>query len=180
MTNPSWGIKRNCQSCNAHFYDLNKTPAVCPKCKYQFDPAVMIRARRKPLKRTAPEDKKTEISSALPTDKKLLASKKKEKKQGAEAEMEGVADGIGDVAEIEDVDDIENLQELSELEEMEETPVNEDDADDESIIEELGTTGEKAIVGNVEEEEAKVLVGEIEDEEQESSRKKKPKPKKKS
>ncbi len=26
------GTKRTCQSCNARFYDLQKSPPVCPKC----------------------------------------------------------------------------------------------------------------------------------------------------
>jgi len=29
---PEWGTKRACASCGARFYDLGKTPVVCPKC----------------------------------------------------------------------------------------------------------------------------------------------------
>lgn len=32
MTNPNLGKKRTCQSCETRFFDLNKNPAICPKC----------------------------------------------------------------------------------------------------------------------------------------------------
>lgn len=32
MAQPELGSKRVCVSCGARFYDLNKEPAVCPKC----------------------------------------------------------------------------------------------------------------------------------------------------
>jgi len=172
VTNTSWGTKRNCPSCSTHFYDLNKSPAICPKCKHTFDPAAVVRAKRKTARREAPEVNKEQVASTILAQKKPVLRNKEAKR--AEVE-EG---GIGDIAEMEDVDDIESLQELSELEEMEEAPVSGDDADDESIIGELDKGG-KALVGNVEEEEASALVKEIGDEEQESATGKKEKQKKK-
>ena len=146
MTNPSWGTKRNCPSCSAHFYDLNKMPAVCPKCKHEFDPTAAVRAKRKATRREAPEAKKEVIMATVLAQKKQASRKKDAKELSSERADEG---GISDIAEMEDVDDIENLQDLSELEEREEVPVNGDDADDETIIEDLGA-GEKVLVGNVE------------------------------
>ena len=32
MVKPELGAKRVCVSCSARFYDLTKSPAVCPKC----------------------------------------------------------------------------------------------------------------------------------------------------
>ncbi|EHH68820.1 hypothetical protein GMO_01270 [Gluconobacter morbifer G707] len=32
MAKPELGLKRTCVECSAHFYDLNRVPAVCPKC----------------------------------------------------------------------------------------------------------------------------------------------------
>lgn len=32
MAKPELGAKRQCMQCGAKFYDLNKDPAVCPKC----------------------------------------------------------------------------------------------------------------------------------------------------
>lgn len=176
VTNPSWGTKRNCPSCSTHFYDLNKQPVSCPKCKHTFDPTVATRAKRKTLRREEPKEKKEIIHATVLANKKQPVRKKEKKETEKEGSEEG---GISDIAEIEDVDDIESLQELSELEEREEVTVNEDDADDEAIIGELGT-GEKVLVANVEEEEATALNEEIGEDEGESSAWKKKKSKKQS
>jgi uncharacterized protein (TIGR02300 family) len=36
VTKPVLGIKRLCAGCNAKFYDLLKTPIVCPMCEAVF------------------------------------------------------------------------------------------------------------------------------------------------
>ncbi|MCX7311250.1 MAG: TIGR02300 family protein [Alphaproteobacteria bacterium] len=36
MTKPVLGTKRLCAGCNAKFYDLSKTPVVCPMCEAVF------------------------------------------------------------------------------------------------------------------------------------------------
>lgn len=36
MTKPELGTKRLCAGCNAKFYDLHKTPIVCPTCEAVF------------------------------------------------------------------------------------------------------------------------------------------------
>lgn len=36
MAKPDLGTKRLCASCGAKFYDLSKTPIVCPKCETVF------------------------------------------------------------------------------------------------------------------------------------------------
>ena len=45
MAKPDVGTKRVCVSCSTRFYDLLKTPAVCPKCGTE-QPAEQPRARR--------------------------------------------------------------------------------------------------------------------------------------
>ena len=45
MAKPELGTKRVCVACSAKFYDLQKTPAVCPKCGTE-QPAEVPRARR--------------------------------------------------------------------------------------------------------------------------------------
>jgi len=45
MAKPELGTKRVCVSCSAKFYDLCKTPAVCPKCSVE-QPAEQPRMRR--------------------------------------------------------------------------------------------------------------------------------------
>ena len=45
MAKPELGTKRVCVACSAKFYDLQKVPAVCPKCATE-QPADVPRARR--------------------------------------------------------------------------------------------------------------------------------------
>jgi uncharacterized protein (TIGR02300 family) len=40
------GQKQICPNCSAKFYDLNKRPALCPKCQTAFDPEEALRNRR--------------------------------------------------------------------------------------------------------------------------------------
>jgi uncharacterized protein (TIGR02300 family) len=41
VAKPELGTKRQCLSCGAKFYDLNKDPIVCPKCGAVFQAAAM-------------------------------------------------------------------------------------------------------------------------------------------
>lgn len=46
MASPELGVKQLCPTCSAKFYDLNRRPAVCPKCGDSFDPEEAVRNRR--------------------------------------------------------------------------------------------------------------------------------------
>ncbi len=48
MAKPEWGVKRTCQSCGARFYDMARTPIVCPKCAANVEPEVVFKPRRQP------------------------------------------------------------------------------------------------------------------------------------
>jgi uncharacterized protein (TIGR02300 family) len=50
VAKPDLGTKRLCGSCGAKFYDLNKTPIVCPKCETVFIPVAVARARPEAVK----------------------------------------------------------------------------------------------------------------------------------
>lgn len=65
LSKPELGTKRDCPSCGAKFYDLNKNPVVCPKCKHEYVPDSGAKARRakpaekpkeKPVKRAVVVD----------------------------------------------------------------------------------------------------------------------------
>lgn len=47
MAKPDLGLKRVCVACGTRFYDLIKTPAVCPKCGTE-QPMEQPRLRRVP------------------------------------------------------------------------------------------------------------------------------------
>jgi uncharacterized protein (TIGR02300 family) len=46
LANPELGAKQICPNCQAKFYDLQRRPAVCPKCATSFDPEEVVRSRR--------------------------------------------------------------------------------------------------------------------------------------
>ena len=37
MIKPEWGTKRLCKKCSTNFYDLGRSPIVCPKCQTSFE-----------------------------------------------------------------------------------------------------------------------------------------------
>ncbi len=47
MHKEDWGIKRVCLSCGSRFYDLNKSPILCPNCGEVFDIEYMIKKKTK-------------------------------------------------------------------------------------------------------------------------------------
>jgi len=46
VAKPEWGVKRTCLSCGTNFYDMQKSPIVCPSCDTVFDPEAIFRPRR--------------------------------------------------------------------------------------------------------------------------------------
>ncbi len=46
MAKPEWGMKRTCFGCGARFYDLHRSPIVCPVCDAVYDPERQPRIRR--------------------------------------------------------------------------------------------------------------------------------------
>jgi uncharacterized protein (TIGR02300 family) len=48
MSKPAKGTKRVCPSCGARFYDLSRTPVICPVCQavYQVTPSPTRRGER--------------------------------------------------------------------------------------------------------------------------------------
>jgi len=82
LSKPELGTKRDCPSCGAKFYDLNKSPAVCPKCKHEFVPDTGAKAKRakpvekpkeKPVKRAVIADDDDNVSLDALRDEELAA-----------------------------------------------------------------------------------------------------------
>lgn len=66
MAKVELGAKRQCQSCGAKFFDLNKDPIVCPKCGTIFQGAA--RAQR-----AAPKEAEEEEEAAVPAGIELVS-----------------------------------------------------------------------------------------------------------
>ena len=63
VTMPNLGKKRTCQSCEARFFDLNKNPAICPKC-HDKNKIPKAKARRAaPPEPKAPSVKTPEVNA---------------------------------------------------------------------------------------------------------------------
>lgn len=57
VAKPEWGTKRTCLSCGAKFYDLLRSPILCPACGAEFDVEAAGRARRaRPAGRVGPAE----------------------------------------------------------------------------------------------------------------------------
>ncbi len=87
MAKPELGTKRLCTSCGTKYYDLGRTPILCPKCGTVFTAASLsLRAKAAPV-----EEEEAEVEETLPVDFVSL--------EEADAEQSG---GGEDVPEIED------------------------------------------------------------------------------
>ena len=105
MAKPELGTKRVCVACGARFYDMSRTPALCPKCGTE-QPIEQPRARRiggnvaeeKRLKKPAPapgvEDSETETE--------IVEDAEDEDVLDDTSDLEDDADAIGaDIPEVE-------------------------------------------------------------------------------
>jgi uncharacterized protein (TIGR02300 family) len=93
-----WGLKRTCLSCNAKFYDMNRSPILCPKCGAAFDPEALAKARRTrvvapPARAAAAEAEDEEVA---------VEADEKEEEEGV---MEDTSELGGDSDDVDDVVD---------------------------------------------------------------------------
>ena len=85
MAKPELGGKRQCQNCGAKFFDLNRTPIVCPKCGATFQAAL----GRAPARAAAPEPEEEEDEAAAAVGAELVTL---EDADAPEKAVEGVED----------------------------------------------------------------------------------------
>ena len=66
MAKPEWGKKRICLACNTKYYDLNKSPIICPSCGTEYDPDVYLKSRKgKNLSTKAVSEKNQNMSEDI-------------------------------------------------------------------------------------------------------------------
>jgi uncharacterized protein (TIGR02300 family) len=101
VTKPEWGTKRDCGSCGKRFYDLKRSPIICPQC----DTTVTV--RKSPTntpKAAAP------IVEAKPEKTAVAAKPTKADGDGPWGAEDNAADGDEDIGDdidvaVEDDDD---------------------------------------------------------------------------
>ncbi len=78
------GTKQTCPECGAKFYDLNKRPAVCPKCAHSFNPD----AGAKAVKKREPEPETVAEPETVTVEEEAAAAVEEEDIEGLDAEEE--------------------------------------------------------------------------------------------
>jgi uncharacterized protein (TIGR02300 family) len=91
MAKPELGMKRTCVSCNTRFYDLQKSPAICPKCG-------------------------TEQPIEVPRPRRAGGNVAEEKRAKKPEEVADIEDAVPDVEVAEDDADEDVLEDTSDLE----------------------------------------------------------------
>ena len=125
MANPEWGKKRICLACNTKYYDLNKSPIICPSCGTEFDPDTNLKSRKGKslLTKVVPEnnqniseeisiidDDETETNEEVVTDEDpLFEIKKQDQSKDSEVEI-----NIDDDISFSDEDEINEDDDLNE------------------------------------------------------------------
>jgi len=85
MSKPVRGTKRVCQSCGARFYDLNRSPIVCPVCQAVYQLTAPRRGERAQPVEAKVEEPEAEVPAAEAPD---VISLEEVEEAGAEAAIE--------------------------------------------------------------------------------------------
>ena len=96
---PEWGTKRTCQSCGAPFYDMRRTPIVCPKCKTEFDPEAFTKVKRGRPQPVVEEKRPAVVKEVPEEDAGLEIELPDEGEELEEIEEEGTGNDEEDVIE---------------------------------------------------------------------------------
>jgi uncharacterized protein (TIGR02300 family) len=100
MSKPARGIKRVCQSCGTRFYDLGRTPIVCPSCQavYQVTQPTSRRGERAPVPEVR-EKVEPEVEPVALEPETISLEEVEEAGEDAVIEDEEIVD-LGEEAEI--------------------------------------------------------------------------------
>ena len=100
MPKPARGIKRVCQSCGTRFYDLGRTPIVCPSCQavYQVTQPTSRRGERAPAPEVR-EKVEPEVEPVALEPETISLEEVEEAGEDAVIEDEEIVD-LGEEAEI--------------------------------------------------------------------------------
>jgi uncharacterized protein (TIGR02300 family) len=106
MSKPARGIKRVCQSCGTRFYDLGRTPIVCPSCQsvYQVTQPTSRRGgeRAAPVPEVREKEEEPELETATLESPETISLEEVEEQ--VPIEEEEIVD-LGEEAEIPAGDD---------------------------------------------------------------------------
>lgn len=104
VAKPELGIKRQCANCGAKFYDLAKTPILCPKCGTVYE-VTAVSARRTAAKAAAPETPEAPVADPETVSLEEVAAQEKKASSAKGAPPDVDADGDDDVEDTDGDDD---------------------------------------------------------------------------
>jgi uncharacterized protein (TIGR02300 family) len=102
VTKAELGTKRLCPNCGTKYYDLNRSPIVCPKCGTVFVVTAAAKARAQAAKAAVAEEEEIEV---IPDKEAELVSLEEADEEAAESgavKVEGVDDDTADGDEPDD------------------------------------------------------------------------------
>ncbi len=98
---PERGVKRTCQSCEARFYDMTRSPAICPKCGTEFIEVIRpVAVPYQSRKRGFFGKNRPEEPSLEPVAEEAQSDDDEEREPGEEGERE--LDGEGEEPQTEE------------------------------------------------------------------------------
>ncbi len=99
MAKAELGMKLTCESCGARFYDLNKTPGLCPKCGAANARPVIFKASR----RSAEDREKAAAPVKVPVAPVIADDDAVEPAAADDDEDEAVIEDTSDLGEDDEV-----------------------------------------------------------------------------
>jgi uncharacterized protein (TIGR02300 family) len=134
VAKPELGTKRLCGSCGAKFYDLSKSPIVCPKCGTIFEVVVPVsRAKPDAARAAAPVAAAAVVVEAAETPDAEFVSL-----EDADAEAQGKKPATAD-----DVDLVEDDVEVTDDDDMDDAALIEEEEGDADVTDIIGDGIEK-------------------------------------
>ena len=116
MVKPEWGKKLTCPRCGAKFYDLNKDPAICPKCETKVEAQPILKPRRQPAEAPKPKKVVEPVKDDDEEDDSLLDDEEDDDLD-LDDEDEDLIEDTSDLDE--DEDDVSEVKEHIEVEDDE-------------------------------------------------------------
>ena len=101
MAKPEWGEKHRCSACGKPFYDMKKSPIICPACGAENTAERLLKSRR------------SGSSGPSEAEKKAAAAKKKAEELAKANADETVVDDLVDPDTVDIADDDDDDDDLS-------------------------------------------------------------------
>jgi len=104
LAKPEWGEKRICLDCGAKFYDMQRSPIVCPSCETVFVPVVATRSSR--AKAPAPKPKSKLVKPAVADEDAALVTDDDDEEISDDPVLETLGDDDEDASDLGGTDNV--------------------------------------------------------------------------